>query len=218
MATLAVYVCENNSQSGTLAMDDFEEFFVCCINDPNCSDAFNSNTADKKMEEALDDVDDYDRFFYCCMEDAEEAGNETYEELQTGQKKSNKRKSSNPRKSFKQHQAEQASVDNIKKQVEAFQSCCARMCFSWITWQMVLYCRALYVLLPCFDERRAWLCSQFERMESTGRGYMFQMDVQGQRYDSEAVCGDACRLAYGIPRATRAHKRQLFTFKNNTQY
>ena len=100
MATLAVYVCENNSQSGTLAMDDFEEFFDCCVNDPNCSDAFNSNTADKKMEEALDDVDDYDRFFYCCMEDAEDDGNVTYEELHTGQKKKQKKKVLKPKKIF----------------------------------------------------------------------------------------------------------------------
>ena len=89
-------------------------------------------------------------------------------------RKKQTRKSSNLWKSFRQHQSKQA-----------FQSCCNSLCYSWITWQIVIVELFTFFSLALMKDGHG-CASIFERMDSTSKGYLFRMDVLRQRY--RAVC------------------------------
>ena len=106
--------------------------------------------------------------------------------------------------SFKDHQKLKTDETELDKELKNFQSCCVRKCYTWLTMQLLLYCRRQYILQPDYNFRRKWLEDEYQRLE-TGRGcYCYSIDVLGSTGNN--VVWKPEPLLCGIPMAT--HKRQ----------
>ena len=64
-----------------------------------------------------------------------------------------------------------------------------------------MFCRAKYILLPNYLERRKWLAREVSLMRKSADGHcQFKIDLLGNEY--RRCCGNAWRLAYGVSRIT----------------
>jgi hypothetical protein len=107
------------------------------------------------------------------------------------------------RLSFKDTQEKMMDEENIKKELEEFTSCCVRACYKFMTLQLILYCRAMYVLLPTYDQKAMWLEAEHKRLEKNSSCYCYNIDVMGTTRTE--CCLEAWLFAYGVSRST--HQR-----------
>ena len=54
------------------------------------------------------------------------------------------------RNSYKEDQIKKSSIESVKNDLANFGSCCSRLCYQWLTVQIVMFSRAKYILLPNF--------------------------------------------------------------------
>ena len=156
-------------------------------------DAFFDSCTSKNPIKSKQD-DNFDNFFENCV---------------LGKRKEPVRKRHKPvhtRLSYREDQNTKTSASSIEHELSSFKNCCQQKCFTWFTVQLVVFCRSQYILLPSYEARRTWLHKQVQKMKKYAHGYVsFVVDALGQEYKS--VCGEAWRLAYGVPRNT--YMRQL---------
>ena len=66
-----------------------------------------------------------------------------------------KKKTGHP--SWNAYSAVKLNLETIKEEIAAFTAYCAQLCFTLLTWQVVLTGRIAYVGLPSNDDRRTYL-------------------------------------------------------------
>ena len=66
-----------------------------------------------------------------------------------------KKKTGHP--SWNAYSAMKLNLETIKEEIAAFTAYCAQLCFTLLTWQVVLTGRIAYVGLPSNDDRRTYL-------------------------------------------------------------
>ena len=105
-----------------------------------------------------------------------------------------------------QQRAETCEV-NLNQQLNDFQKCCIRACYTWFSVQILLYCRRQYILLPDYSSRREWLEKEYERLQTNAGCYCYNIDVLGK--ERKVCCMEAWLFAYGIPKGTqKLHQKQ----------
>ena len=106
--------------------------------------------------------------------------------------------------SFKDHQKLKTDETELDKELKNFQSCCIRKCYTWLTMQLLLYCRRQYILQPDYNFRRKWLEDEYQRLETGRRCYCYNTDVMGQH--TKQCCMETWAFAlwhpYGHPQET----------------
>jgi len=120
-------------------------------------------------------------------------------------KKAVKPKNVKGTQTFKATQGRKLDLSHISKELALFKSCCKLCCYTWINVQIVTFCRAQYILLPCFAKRRTWLARKMDEMSVTPATFSYRVDILSG--DRRKACAKAWRFAYGVPEAT--HKRAV---------
>lgn len=112
------------------------------------------------------------------------------------------------RLSFQNDQQQKMNVQLIEEELAAFalRQCCVRLCWAWLTVQMIMYCRAMFVLLPTYEARRQWLEAEYERMKKNETCYCYNIDVLGT--ERKVCCKEAWMLSYGISEGTHKKHRK----------
>jgi hypothetical protein len=82
--------------------------------------------------------------------------------------------------------------------------CCKLLCFSWLSTNLVLFCREKYLLIESSKGRREWLerrLSEMEAFENTRLMYAYYLESpDGQ---NKRCCHAAWDFSYGVSRPTR---------------
>ena len=76
-------------------------------------------------------------------------------EVNNKKKQKNKKKARGGRISGENYKKKQLSYEHVSEQLEKFSACCKRLCFSWLTVQILMYCRNAYVGLLTQEDRRS---------------------------------------------------------------
>jgi hypothetical protein len=141
--------------------------------------------------------DELDDMFVDCATQAEQKQN------QIPVPKKPKRKTK--RTSWKRYERLKTNPKKIKAELAALAQCCAQYCVQFLTWQIVLTCRTMFVCLPTNDDRRSWVDQQLDEMEVGPKSFSYTIPVVDQNI--RQCCAKAWRFAYGVPEYT--HKSVL---------
>ena len=115
-----------------------------------------------------------------------------------------------PRKGFLgKYQKKKLDVHNIQNELAAYGKCCARICLTILTWQVVLSGRLQYVGLESNEQRRKFMEKHETLKEMTGSSFQYTIPgIDGQNFH---CCTKAWRFLYGI--TAWAHKQKPFKKK-----
>ena len=115
----------------------------------------------------------------------------------------------------KQQEVMAQSETHLQEQLKSFKQWCIRNCWSWLTVQMLLYCRGIYVLQPDYNNRRRWLEAEYARLKSNTDCYCYNIDMLGQ--ERKVCCMETWLFAYWIPKATHKRYRNKGGFSTNAK-
>ena len=125
-----------------------------------------------------------------------------------------RKRKSKLRKTFGLDQSTKVSPHDIdQNELFTFTCCFQLLCYTWLTWQIVMACRNQYVLLSSYEDRRTWLARKMDVMKIGPATFSYQIDVLGQ--GTRRACARAWRFAYGVPEAT--HKRNMSGHSTNNK-
>ena len=89
-----------------------------------------------------------------------------------------KKKTGHP--SWNAYSAMKLNLETIKEEIAAFTAYCAQLCFTLLTWQVVLTGRIAYVGLPSNDDRRTYLDRYMDEHNIGPSSFSYQLPVIGQ--------------------------------------
>ena len=175
-------------------MDELDDFFDCALG----------------QEITCAGENDFEEFFdnHCINETGENPPLmkcPPTEETNLSPKRKAKRPKNEKGTTFKVMQEKKINVEEISKELLFFQSCCKLSCYMWMTVQIIMFCRAQYILLPCFEDRRTWLARKMDEMSVGPATFSYSVDVLSS--ERRKSCAKAWRFAYGVPKTT--HKRAM---------
>jgi hypothetical protein len=122
---------------------------------------------------------------------------------ETGSDRSHKRKGT-----FDQFKSSKLNISDISAKLQSMQEaahwCCRLLCFTWLTINLVFYCRQKYFLLEKAQDRRKWLEDRLAEMESYEKTRMvYAYYVENSNGEKVRCCQSAWDFAYGVSRITR---------------
>ena len=192
--------------------DDIDKFFAC--NTHGYEDERKKEQSNVKCHTY--EEDDFDMFFDSISQlEPEQQKNEDKKPTAinpTFHDEKRKRKSKRC-KTFDLDQSSKLSPHEIQKELSMFTCCSQLLCYTWLTWQIVMACRNQYVLLSSYEDRRTWLARKMDVMKIGPATFSYQIDVLGQ--GTRRACARAWRFAYGVPEAT--HKRNMSGHSTNNK-
>jgi hypothetical protein len=108
---------------------------------------------------------------------------------------------------YKSEKMDYASISSyLTKMQEGAYWCCRLLCYTWITTNLVLFCREQYLLIETTKERREWLERRLSEMESFANKrlvYAYYVDFPDK--ERRRCCQSAWEFSYGVSPATRAN-------------
>ena len=129
------------------------------------------------MKSHSNSYDSLDLFFDECLK---ESDLDAVEQPQQGKRKS---VPTLKRVAYLQDQTSKTNTSLIQQYMERFTKCCSKNCWSWLSVQIISCCRAKYILLPSYEERRKWLHNEVQRMKKHNHGSVsFRIDILGEEY------------------------------------
>ena len=117
--------------------------------------------------------------------------------------KVNARNPKSTRIPWAQYRKKKLDIHRIQEQLASFTACCTHICFSFLTWQVVLQGRLEYVGLNSTEERRTYLDRYLDEHCIGPASFWYSIPVVNQK--TRLCCAKAWRFVHGVPEIT--HKR-----------
>jgi hypothetical protein len=187
-------------------MEELDAFFDCI--DSPCP-----HPATLKGNDGIDCLDEY----FDCI--SETFADESMNDMPLVPPESSPPKKSpcqNKRGNITKKQHQRLSIEKIQQELESNMKCCAMLCLTLLTWQIVLHCRTQYVGLPTNTER--WMFLEEEENKRAARctqnkreSYCYQIPMGDSKFLE--CCASAWRFCYGI--SAWSHKTKPYLKKKN---